>query len=74
MGIPKLANQRLLTPPKEEMIINVGRMTRYSEDWYTILTSLGLCARAQMNRFYNHELITELYNSVTDFVLSNEEN
>lgn len=73
MGIPKLAHKRLLTPPKEEMIINVGRMTRYSEDWYTMLTCLGLCARAQMNRFYNHELITDLYNSVTGFNLSKED-
>jgi aldehyde:ferredoxin oxidoreductase len=73
MGIPKLAHERLLSPPEKEMVINVGRMTRYSEDWYTMLTSLGLCARAQMNRFYNHELITELYNSVTGFNLSRED-
>lgn len=73
MGIPISAHKRLFSPPKEEMIINVGRMTRYSEDWYTMLTSLGLCARAQMNRFYNHELITELYNSITGFNLSKED-
>jgi aldehyde:ferredoxin oxidoreductase len=73
MGIPKSAHKRLMNPPKKEMVINVGRLTRYSEDWYTMLSSLGLCARAQMNRFYNHELITELYNSVTGYNLSKEE-
>jgi aldehyde:ferredoxin oxidoreductase len=73
MGIPTIAHKRLLIPPKEEMLINVGRMTRYSEDWYTMLTCLGLCARAQMNRFYNHELITELYNAITGFNLSKED-
>ena len=73
MGIPKTAHKRLFAPPKKEMIINIGRMTRYSEDWYTMLTSLGLCARAQMNRFYNHELITDLYNSITGFNLPKED-
>jgi aldehyde:ferredoxin oxidoreductase len=73
MGIPKSAHERLITPPKKEMLINVGRLTRYSEDWYAMLTSLGLCARAQMNRFYNHELITDLYNSITGFNLSKED-
>jgi aldehyde:ferredoxin oxidoreductase len=73
MGIPTIAHERLLTPPKKEMIINVGRMTRYSEDWYTMLTCLGLCARAQMNRFYSHTLITDLYNAVTGFNLTKED-
>jgi aldehyde:ferredoxin oxidoreductase len=73
MAIPNLAIERILTPPREEMGINVGRLTRYSEDWYTLLTSLGLCARAQMNRFYNIDLITELYNSVTGLNLTIED-
>ncbi|MFW9952623.1 MAG: aldehyde ferredoxin oxidoreductase N-terminal domain-containing protein, partial [Candidatus Thorarchaeota archaeon] len=73
MGIPYSAQERLFTPPKKEMRINVGRMTRYSEDWYTMLSSLGLCARAQINRFYNHDLITELYNAVTGLDRTNEE-
>ena len=73
MGIPKDANDRIFTPPQEEMFINVGRLTRYSEDWYSVLTSLGLCARAQMNRFYSLDLVTEFYNLITGFNLTKEE-
>lgn len=65
MGIPESAFSRIFSPPKKEMGINVGRLTRYSEDWYTSLTSLGICARAQMNRFYGLELATAFYNAVT---------
>ena len=73
MGIPKNAQNRIFKPPKEEMFINVGRLTRYSEDWYSVLTSLGLCARAQMNRFYSLDLVTEFYNLITGFNMTKEE-
>jgi aldehyde:ferredoxin oxidoreductase len=73
MGIPKNAHNRIFKPPKEEMLINVGRLTRYSEDWYSVLTSLGLCARAQMNRFYSLNLVTEFYNLITGFELNKKE-
>ncbi len=69
MGIPDSAIDRVFIPPLKEMGIHVGRLTRYSEDWYTVLTSLGLCARAQMNRFWGLELATEFYNAVTGFDL-----
>jgi aldehyde:ferredoxin oxidoreductase len=32
-----------------------------------VLTSLGLCARAQINRFYSLESATEFFNAVTGF-------
>jgi aldehyde:ferredoxin oxidoreductase len=73
MGVPNSAIGRLFSPPSKEMIVNVGRLTRYSEDWYTILTSLGLCARAQMNRFYGLELVTDFYNAVTGFNMQSDE-
>ena len=73
MGIPASATKRILTPPIDKMFVNVGRLTRYSEDWYTILTSLGLCARAQMNRFYGLKSVTEFYNAVTGFNMTSED-
>ncbi len=73
MGIPESAFERIFSPPKKQMGINVGRLTRYAEDWYTILSSQGVCARAQMNRFYSLELITELYNVVTGFDFSQDQ-
>jgi aldehyde:ferredoxin oxidoreductase len=73
MGVPDSAISRIFNPPLEIMGINVGRLTRYSEDWYTVLTSLGLCARAQMNRFWGLELSTEFYNVVTGIELQPED-
>ena len=73
MGIPDPAIKRIFKPLREEMMINVPRLTRYSEDWYALLTSMGLCARAQMNRFYSMENVTNFYNAVTGFDMSQED-
>jgi len=73
MGIPSFAFKKIYSPPVQEMVINVGRLTRYAEDWYTVLTSLGLCARAQINRFYGLESVTEFYNAVTGFNMNSED-
>jgi aldehyde:ferredoxin oxidoreductase len=73
MGIPKSAFSRIFSPPLKEMGANVGRLTRYSEDWYTVLTSLGICARAQMNRFWGLESATAFYNAVTGFDMGTED-
>jgi aldehyde:ferredoxin oxidoreductase len=66
MGVPEEAIERILsseTPQKEDL--QVGRLLKYSHRWFSILGSLGICARAQINRFYNAALCAELYESVT---------
>ncbi|MHA1310522.1 MAG: aldehyde ferredoxin oxidoreductase N-terminal domain-containing protein [Candidatus Helarchaeota archaeon] len=73
MGIPENAMSRLFSPPLPNMGINIGRLTRYSEDWYTVLTSLGICARAQINRFYSLKLATEFYQTVTGLEKNEED-
>ncbi len=73
MGIPESAFPRIFAPPVKEMGLNVGRLTSYAEDWYTVLTSLGICARAHMNRFWGLESATAFYNAVTGFDLSPED-
>jgi aldehyde:ferredoxin oxidoreductase len=73
MGIPKDAQKRILTPTHSNLNVNVARLTRYSEDWYTILSSLGLCARAQMNRFYNLQNIYKFYRAVTGLSLTEKD-
>lgn len=73
MGIPEPAIQRIYDPPKKEMGLNVGRLTRYAEDWYTVLTNLGICGRAQINRFYSLESVTAFYNAVTGLEASPED-
>jgi aldehyde:ferredoxin oxidoreductase len=73
MGIPLEAIERIFTPPVPKMMVNIGRLTRYAEDWYTILTSLGICARAQVNRFYGLESVTELFNAITDLNMNSDD-
>ncbi len=73
MGVPDMAIKRIFSPPLKVMGVNVGRLTRYSEDWYSVLSSLGLCARAQMNRFWGLESATAFYNAVTGIELRSED-
>jgi len=62
MGVGEEALGRIFSPPWG---MNVGRLTRYSEDWFSLFSSLGICNRYQINRFYHAELIRELYAAVT---------
>nr|MDO8135819.1 aldehyde ferredoxin oxidoreductase N-terminal domain-containing protein [Candidatus Njordarchaeum guaymaensis] len=73
MGLPKDAVQRIYKPPSPEMGINVGRLTRYAEDWYTLLSSLGICARAHINRFYSADLCARLYSAATGIERTSEQ-
>ncbi|MBW2617108.1 MAG: hypothetical protein JRD02_13165, partial [Deltaproteobacteria bacterium] len=69
MGADNEAIGRIMDSP---LGFNVGRMTRYSEDWYTILSSLGICNRHFNNRFYSLELCRKLFVAVTGFQVSDE--
>ena len=64
MGADGKAIDRIMDSP---LGFNVGRMTRYSEDWYAILSSLGICNRHFINRFYSYELCQELFSVTTGF-------
>ncbi len=64
MGADAEAIDRIMDSP---LGFNVGRMTRYAEDWYTILSSLGICNRHFINRFYSYELCQNLFRAVTGF-------
>ena len=44
---------------------NPGRYTKYSEDWFALFSSLGLCNRAFLNRFYSIGLIENLFSALT---------
>lgn len=61
MGISEEALKRVVSPDS----FNPGRFSRYSEDWYALFNSLGLCNRAHVNRFYHVKTITEFYTAVT---------
>lgn len=64
MGAGEDAIRRIMDSP---LGLNVGRMTRYSEDWYAILSSMGICNRHFNNRFYSLELCQKLFKAVTGF-------
>lgn len=61
-GVPAEAAGRILSSP---LGFSVGRLTRYAEDWYAVLSSLGLCARGQVNRFYSLDGCARLYSAAT---------
>ena len=68
MGVPAEAIQRILPAiddPEQEEDLKIGSLLKYSHGWFTILGSLGICARGQINRFYNASLCAELYETVT---------
>jgi aldehyde:ferredoxin oxidoreductase len=67
MGVPEEAIDRILpgsvSPGQGDL--KVGTLLKYSHAWFSTLGSMGICARAQINRFYNAELCAELYEAVT---------
>jgi len=69
MGANAEAIERIMDSP---LGFNVGRMTRYAEDWYTVLSSLGVCNRHFNNRFYSYELCQNLFSAVTGFEVDEE--
>lgn len=69
MGADARAIDRIMDSP---LGFNVGRMTRYAEDWYTILSSLGICNRHFINRFFSYALCQNLFSAVTGFEMDEE--
>jgi aldehyde:ferredoxin oxidoreductase len=74
MGVPPEAVRRILADgPDGQPSLQVGALLKYSHNWFTLLGSLGICARAQVNRFYNAELCLDLYRAVTGLETGPEE-
>ena len=68
MGVPQEAIHRILPglkDPQNGEDLKIGALLKYSHAWFAILGSLGICARGQINRFYNAALCAELYETVT---------
>ena len=62
MGAPPEAVRRIMDSP---FGFNVGRFTRYSEDWFSMFDSLGICIRSQNNRFYSADICARLFSTAT---------
>ncbi len=67
MGVPEDEVAELLPKGAEGEIsgLRVGGLLRHSHRWFAILGSLGVCARAQINRFYSASFCAEAYQAVT---------
>jgi aldehyde:ferredoxin oxidoreductase len=68
MGVPEETIQRIVKGAGEDQtsqVLNIGALLRYSHAWFTMLGSMGICARGHINRFYNAELCAQLYEAVT---------
>ncbi|MCP4751711.1 MAG: hypothetical protein GY866_12515 [Proteobacteria bacterium] len=68
MGVPPEAAQRILTgldSPDQKQKLKIGTLLKYSHSWFSTLGSMGICVRAQVNRFYNVGVCTEFYQAVT---------
>ncbi len=60
IGVPDDAIRKIFTP-----YFNVAKMTRYVEDWYALLSSLGICCRQPVAQGYSVPVLAELYASAT---------
>lgn len=71
MGVPEDAVDGILGPDRNEL--HVGRLLRYSHAWFAMLGSLGICARGQVNRFYNADLCAKAYEAATGIPTSTDD-
>ena len=71
MGVSEDAMDRILGPDRDQL--HVGRLLRYSHAWFAILGSLGICARGQVNRFYNADLCADAYEAATGIPTSTDD-
>jgi len=52
---------------------DVGRLTACYENWVTMLTCLGLCNRASVDRYYSADICVDLYKAGTGIDITKEE-
>lgn len=45
--------------------LNVPRLTKHAEDWYSLFNSLGQCHRLYIHRFHSMDYFLEFYGAIT---------
>ena len=70
MGVPREALDRIFSGPVQP---HAGRLSRYAEDFFVVMTSLGICMRPFINRFYTLDQLAEIYSLVTGVELTGKE-
>jgi len=66
-AIPKKMQGKLLNSKGQ---VNMARLTRHTEDFYTAYSSLGICMRHNIAPFYSMSRLSELYSAVTGINIS----
>jgi aldehyde:ferredoxin oxidoreductase len=52
------------------MKVNMGRLTKHSQEFYSILSCLGICSKAPIGLLYSMEDCAELYSSLKGIEIS----
>lgn len=53
--------------------VNVARLTRYAEDWYSLCSSLGICVRQPVSQVYSLDDLAEVYAAASGLNMSGKE-
>lgn len=71
IGVPDETIDRILTNNMKDL--NIGMLLKYAQDNFMVMAALGICARAQINRFYYADLYPELFSSATGIDITKDE-
>jgi aldehyde:ferredoxin oxidoreductase len=66
-GVPPDAMERIFFHP---MKMNIARLAKHAQEFYTILSCLGICARGPIPRLYSLDDCAELYSSFKGIEIS----
>ncbi|MGQ9722405.1 MAG: aldehyde ferredoxin oxidoreductase family protein [Candidatus Jordarchaeum sp.] len=69
-GVEEEALERTFNHP---MGFNVARLTKHGEDHYSVISSLGICARQQIAQYYPMTLCAELFTAATGIEITASE-
>ena len=72
-GIPDDAMERIFTPADRYGMFNVGMLTKWVEDYYSLFCSLGCCTVYSTLSLYSTQDFAELYSSLTGIEKAPEE-
>ena len=70
LGASEKAIERVCVDPPG---INIGRLNRWVEDYYSVNNALGVCTRQPIYQCYVGDFLAELYSSLTGIEKSKEE-
>jgi aldehyde:ferredoxin oxidoreductase len=69
-GVPQDAMERIFDGP---MKVNMARLLKHSQEFYTVLSCLGICSKAPIGLLYSLNDCAELYSSLKGIEISPSE-